>query len=228
MTFHDNANAAIVEGGDVINQLIPQIHDSTRILRTIGEDQQVKFVRVNDPMDPGSINLAVGHYDVVMTIGTSYASRRVEAAQAMMDAIQVWPDLMSIAGDLVAQAQDWPGADKLAERIKKTIPPQFLEEGEGQALTPQQIQEIEQQMQALAMELEAAKKELEDKAVEHQIAMYNAETQRIRALSDNMVDDTKLNQDAIETILKYSAELDKQELQRDSIASRPSASPAGT
>ena len=83
-------------------------------------------------------------------------------------------------------------------------------------------------MQALAMELEAAKKELEDKAVEHQIAMYNAETQRIRALSDNMVDDTKLNQDAIETILKYSAELDKQELQRDSIASRPSASPAGT
>jgi hypothetical protein len=216
LTFHDNANAAIVEAGDVINQLIPQVHDATRILRAVGEDQQLKFIKVNDPMDPNAINLSVGHYDVAMTVGSSYATRRVEAAQAMMDAIQVWPDLMGVAGDLVAKAQDWPGADKLAERLKKTIPPHFLEEGEegGLGVTAEQLQQMQMQMQAMAQELEAKDKELKDKTIEQQIALYNGQTQRIRALSDNMVDDTKLNQDAIRDILKYSAELDAQDLQR--------------
>jgi hypothetical protein len=216
LTFHDNANAAIVEGGDVINQLLPQVCDSTRIMRAVGEDQKIKFVNINDPMDPTSIDLSVGRYDVAMTVGTSYATRRVEAAQAMMDAIQVWPELMNVAGDLVAKAQDWPGADKLAERLKKTIPPHFLEEGEegGLGITAEDLQEMQMQMQVMAAELEAKNKELNDKDIEHQIALYNAQTQRIRALSDNMVDDTKLNQDAIREILKYSKELDSLELQR--------------
>ena len=232
LTFHDNANAAIVEGGDVINQLIPQVYDSTRILRTLGEDQVVKFVRVNDPMDPNAINLSTGHYDVAMTVGSSYATRRVEAAQAMMDAIQVWPDLMGIAGDLVAKAQDWPGADKLAERLKKTIPPQFLSEEEQEGtlgVTPEQIQQMQIALQEGAAQMAELEQQLKDKTIEHQIALYNAETQRIRALSDNMVDDQELQRKGIETILKYSAEVDKIDLQAEktSTPSGPSASPAG-
>lgn len=231
LTFHDNANAAIVEGGDVINQLMPQVYDSTRIMRTIGEDQVVKFVRINDPMDPNAINLSAGHYDVAMTVGSSYATRRVEAAQAMMDAIQVWPDLMGIAGDLVAKAQDWPGADKLAERLKKTIPPQLLSEEEQQGalgVTPEQIQQMQQALQEGAAQMAELEQQLKDKTIEHQIALYNAETQRIRALSDNMVDDQELQRKGIETILKYSAEVDKIDLQQEknSTLSKPSASPA--
>ena len=231
LTFHDNANAAIVEGGDVINQLMPQVYDSTRIMRTIGEDQVVKFVRINDPMDPNAINLSAGHYDVAMTVGSSYATRRVEAAQAMMDAIQVWPDLMGIAGDLVAKAQDWPGADKLAERLKKTIPPQFLSEEEQQdtlGVTPEQIQQMQIALQEGAAQMAELEQQLKDKTIEHQIALYNAETQRIRALSDNMVDDQELQRKGIETILKYSAEVDKIDLQQEknSTLSKPSASPA--
>lgn len=231
LTFHDNANAAIVEGGDVINQLMPQVYDSTRIMRTIGEDQVVKFVRINDPMDPNAINLSTGHYDVAMTVGSSYATRRVEAAQAMMDAIQVWPDLMGIAGDLVAKAQDWPGADKLAERLKKTIPPQFLSEEERQdtlGVTPEQIQQMQMALEEGAAQMAELQQQLKDKTIEQQIALYNAETQRIRALSDNMVDDQELQRKGIETILKYSAEVDKIDLQADknSTLNRPSASPA--
>jgi hypothetical protein len=217
LTFHDNANAAIVEGGDVINQLLPQVCDGTRVMRAVGEDQQIKFVNINDPMDPTSIDLSVGRYDVAMTVGSSYATRRVEAAQAMMDAIQVWPDLMGVAGDLVAKAQDWPGADKLAERLKKTIPPHFLEEGEegGLGITAEQLQQLQMEREAMLQELQKKEQELEDKTIKHRIDMYNAETQRIRALSDNMVDDTVLNQNAIREILKYSKELDDQDIRRE-------------
>lgn len=216
LTFHDNANAAVLEGGDVINQLIPQIYDGTRVIRVIGEDEATKFVRINDPMNPDSVDLSVGMFDVALSTGTSYSTRRVEAAQAMMDAIQVWPQLMSVAGDLVAKAQDWPGADKLAERLKKTIPPQFLEEEEGGGgMPPEQIQEMQMQLQMLSKENELLKtdKTIEFKKLE--VDVYNAETQRIRALSDHEVDANQMEMDAIKTIIEGSKTLDEHDIKRE-------------
>lgn len=234
ITFHDNGNAALLEAGDVINQLIPQVYDGTRILRAIGEDQAPKFVKVNDPMNPEAIDLSVGKFDVALTTGASYTTRRVEAAQSMMEAVQVFPELMSVAGDLIAKAQDWPGADKLAERLKKTIPPHLLGEDEegGLGITAEQLMEMQAAMQELQAKLEEYEREIKDKTVDQQIALYNAETQRIRALSDNEVDATELNMKGIETILKYSNEVDHQEL-KAAIAERQTearmtSKPAGT
>lgn len=221
LTFHDNANAAVLEAGDIINQLVPQVMDGTRIARTIGEDEQVKFVKLNDPYDPNAIDLSVGMFDVALSTGTSYTTKRVEAAQAMMDAIQVWPDLMSVAGDLVAKAQDWPGADKLAERLKKTIPPHFLdeEEGGGLGITPEQLQEMQMQLQQLAAENQEMKMKENNKERELLIDAYNARTQRIRALSDHEVDNNKLEMDALKTILDGSAKLDDMEMRAAALES---------
>lgn len=215
LTFHDNANAAVLEAGDVINQLIPQVYDGTRIARTIGEDETVKFVRLNDPYDPDAIDMSVGMFDVALSTGTSYTTRRVEAAQAMMDAIQVWPNLMSIAGDLVAKAQDWPGADKLAERLKKTIPPQFLEEGEeggGLGVTPEQLQEMQQQLQQLALENQELKMKEKDKSESIRIDAYNAITQRMRALSDNEADVNAHEQAYMKTLIDGANQIDEREM----------------
>lgn len=216
LTFSDNGDAAVLEGGDVINQLIPQIYDGTRVTRTIGEDETVKFVNLNDPMDPNSVDLSIGDFDVALSTGTSYTTRRVEAAQAMMDAIQVWPQLMSVAGDLVAKAQDWPGADKLAERLKKTIPPQFLDPGEegGVGISPEQLQQLQMQMQELSQENQKLKMDRSVDIEKLKIDTYNAETQRIRALSDNQVDGNQLELNAIGQILQHSAKLDEQDIKR--------------
>lgn len=226
LQFHDNGNAAILECGDVVNQLLPQIYDGKRIVRRIGEDEQIKFVELNDPMNPDAIDMAVGKFDTALSTGTSYTTKRVEAAQAMMDAIQVWPQLMSVAGDLVAKAQDWPGAEKLAERLKKTIPPQFLDEEEGGVgITPEQLQEMQmalQQLQAQNMELN---QNLKDKQAELQIDAYNAETQRIRALSDNQVDATETNFKGIKMILDGAAKVDELDLRSAIEANKPT--PAG-
>ena len=239
LTFHDNANAAVLEAGDVINQLLPQIYDGTRIVRTIGEDETTKFVKLNDPYDPESPDMSVGMFDVALSTGTSYTTRRVEAAQAMMDAIQVWPDLMGVAGDLVAKAQDWPGADKLAERLKKTIPPHFLEEEEGGGLgvTPEQLQEMQQQLQQLAMENQELKMKEKDKSEELRIDAYNAITQRMRALSDHEADVNDHEQEYMKMLIDGANKIDEREMreiiegqkleyQKSSLASKESASPS--
>lgn len=207
LTFYDNANAAVLEAGDVINQLIPQIYDGTRVVRIIGEDEQMKFQRVNDPMDPNAVDLAVGMFDVALTTGTSYTTRRVEAAQAMMDAIQVWPQLMTVAGDLVARAQDWPGADKIAERLEQTM--------QGPQIDPAEMQKLQQQLQQLQMENATLKIQNQNKMGELEIKGYDAETKRIGVLSDHEVDMNQMEQNAIAMILDGSKQLDEHDMRRE-------------
>jgi hypothetical protein len=206
VTYYDNGNAAVLEAGDVANQLISQIYDGTRIVRIIGEDEKVKFLRINDPNDPKSPDLSVGQYDVALSTGSNYTTRRVEAAQAMMDAVQVWPQLMSVAGDLVAKAQDWPGAEELAERLQKTIPQQFLDEDEKTQPDP----EVQQLQQAMAMLQHENQQLKESKDIDYKkltIDIYKAETERIRALSDNMVDGNELELKALGQIVDTGLKL---------------------
>jgi hypothetical protein len=221
-TYYDNADSALLEAGDVINQLIPQIYDGTRVVRLIGKDESIKFQRINDPMDPNSIDLGIGLFDVALSTGTSYTTRRVEAAQAMMEAIQVYPQLMEIAGDLVVKAQDWPGADELAERLQKTVPPQFLNEEDRQKvgpppITPQQAQEMQLALQQLQQENQSLKldKTIEFKKLE--IDAFEAETKRISALSsdkDEISDKTPYETEALRMVLENAKTLDDQDIER--------------
>jgi len=216
-TYYDNADAALLEAGDVINQLIPQIYDGTRVVRLIGQDESIKFQRINDPMDPHAIDLGAGVYDVALSTGTSYTTRRVEAAQAMMDAIQVWPQLMQVAGDLVAKAQDWPGAEELAERLKKTIPPQLLDEKDGGGPSPvpaAQVQAMQQHMMELAQENQQLKtdKTLEFKKLE--LLSYGEETKRIQALAIVSGKQNQMELDAMSKLLDGSSKLDEHDIQR--------------
>lgn len=215
-TYYDNGDASILEGGDVINQFIGQIYDGTRIVRIIGEDEAIKFVNLNDPSDAESPNIGTGEFDVTLSTGASFTTRRVEAAEAMMNAVQVYPEIMGIAGDLVVKAQDWPGAQELAERLVKTIPPQLLSPEEQQAsgvqpnqgIPPEQfaaMQEEMTKMQDKLMDLDFQNKQLKlanvNKEEEIKLGWYEAETLRIKALSDHDVDANRMEMDAIAKIL---------------------------
>lgn len=227
LTYYDNGNAAILEAGDIINQLIPQIYDGTRIVRIIGEDESTKLVNVNDPMDPKSPNIAVGNYDVTITTGASYTTRRVEAAEAMMEAIQVYPELMQIAGDIVVKAQDWPGAEELSDRLRKTVPPNLLSEKEKQemgeqgpdanALMQQQAQ-MQEQMQAGMEQLQKLQQEnamLKMKEAagidKNKIDQFNAETSRLKVLADI----AKIDKENEIRMLEHEAEIEQSHLDRE-------------
>ena len=165
--------------------------------------------RIVDPMHPDSIDLSVGEYDVALTTGTSYMTRRVEAAQSMMDAVQVFPQLMQVAGDLIAKAQDWPGADKIAERLAQAMQMQMSQ------VDPQEFQQLQQNLQKLQSENMMLKLEAKNREDELSIKRYDSETQRIRALSDNQVDGNQMEMDAIKMIIDGSAKLDEHDMQRE-------------
>jgi hypothetical protein len=187
----DNLRRAIRHCGRCLLSMIPRYYDTPRIVRILGEDEKPGHATVNTPeVDANGIervmrDLSVGRYDVVVSMGPSFSTKRQEAADAMIQFGQSWPKLMDIAGDKVVMAMDWPGADDIAERIKRSIPPELRGDDDGEQQGPQippEVQQAVQQMQAHIQQLEAALVEAQSGAEKDRIrAEASIETARIAA-----------------------------------------------
>ena len=159
--YQDNLMATLNHLGRVLIDLIPKIYDSERTIRVMREDETHLPVRINVPVmgvggKPVLINdLNQGAYDVRVKTGPSYATRRAEAADAMLQFIQAVPQAAGIAGDLVARNMDWPGADEIADRLKRLLPPQIL--GEAAPFDAQIAQAQAQAYQAALAQAELGK-----------------------------------------------------------------------
>jgi hypothetical protein len=68
-------------------------------------------------------DLTIGKYDVVVSIGPSYATARAEAVDVLTKLLQTNPQMASMAMDLVVENLDFKDADKLAARFRKMLPP---------------------------------------------------------------------------------------------------------
>jgi hypothetical protein len=175
--YHDNLRAAIAEAGKVVNQLIPIVYDTPRTVRIVGEDEATKVLRVNDPSNPQSVDINRGRYDVAVEAGPSYSTRRVEAAESMMQFVQAVPGAAQVASDLIARAMDWPMADTIAERLKKTLPPQLLEGEDGE----EPRQPSPQEMQAMELQQQVAQAEVIEKMASARKAEADADKARYEA-----------------------------------------------
>ena len=161
--YFDNVSRAIRYTGRAIIDLIPKIYDSARVVQIMGADGEKKLQRINQLAEVDGqqkfLDLSVGKYDLVVTQGSNYATKRIEALNSMVEIARVNPAIMQIAGDLIIKAMDWDGAEEIAERLKKTLPPQ-LQDQDPNGLPPE-VQGIIEQGKAQIDELTAKVKELE-------------------------------------------------------------------
>lgn len=163
--YSDNMAKAVAHCGRVIVSMIPKIYDTNRMLATIGEDDQHGMTEINKPMmsenGPITINdMTKGKFDVRVAVGPNYATKRQETAESMMQFIQAFPPAAQVAGDLIAKSMDWPDAEKIAERLKKMLPPGMAEEDDPQAQAQMQQQQMmqaqeAQQQQAMAQQAQS-------------------------------------------------------------------------
>jgi hypothetical protein len=139
-------------------------------------------------------NPGVGTYDVVVTTGPSYMTKRQESLDAMSQLLQGNPQLWAVAGDLFVKNMDWPGAQEMAARFAKTIDPKLMSDDDKSPelqAAEQQIQMMGQEMEGMHTMLQNVQKsmeaqDLDRKNFEAEIKAYQAETQRISAVSAGM------------------------------------------
>jgi hypothetical protein len=95
----------------------------------------------------------------------------------MLAATQANPLLWQIAGDLIIKAMDWPFAKEIAERIKKSIPPQIT--GDEEAMAAMQPQPDPMQEMAARLAAEEARATIEERYAK--VDKMEAETAKIEA-----------------------------------------------
>jgi len=207
-TFHfiDNLSRAIRHTGRILIDLIPKVYTKERIIRVLGEDGTPKTVKVNgqepEPVigpdgkpevdDEGNVimalhSLTVGKYDLTVTSGPSFTTRREEAAAQMTELVRAFPQAAPFIADIMARNFDWPGADEIAKRFEamnpakqQEIPPQIQ----------QQLQEMQQAIQKLSGENQSLKQG-------HDIKMYDAQTKRMNVEGDLANDKAKIGIDML-------------------------------
>jgi hypothetical protein len=212
--FSDNLQRTVRHAGRCILAMIPYYYDAHRVVQIMGEDEKVSSIEINKPA-PADINgapqvpadgesandssvsrtlndMTQGDYAATVRAGPSYDTLRQEAAASMAEWGKNWPKLMDIAGDKVMRVQDWPGADEIADRVAKTIPPELRDDGDEEAepmvQTPrgpipleqagQMLAEMDQQIQEMGQKLEEASSGIEkakvDAASRERVAEINA------------------------------------------------------
>lgn len=178
----DNLARAMRALGRVLLDLIPRVYDVPRVMRILGLDDKPKMVLVHSGNEDaisdelkegvqGIYDLSLGRYDVTVSVGPSYQSRRDEAVNAMTALMQAFPPAASAIGDLYVENMDWPGAPAIAKRLRKMVPPQMLEDDgadpEQQLIAAQQkLQQQGQVMEMMTQQLTQAKEVMRAKQQE--------------------------------------------------------------
>jgi len=146
--FVDNLANAMRRIGILLVEMIPKVYDTERILRIKSEDGSGDFVEINKVIkdeetgkDVVINDLAMGKYDVTVTTGASYATKRIETADSMLQFMTAVPQAGQVAADLVAENMDFNNSDAIAMRLKKGLPLNLLSPEEQEEITkntPQQ------------------------------------------------------------------------------------------
>lgn len=221
-TYHfiDNLAIAIRRTGKIILDLIPKIYDTKRVMQIQAMDGKILNVTIDPKAEQHFqklqaqeedrkqkverilLNPNVGQYDVQADTGPSFATRRMEAFNAMTQIAAQNKDFMNIGGDLYWKVADFPEADILAERWRKTIRPDLLEDGIDPEIektmndASNKIEQLSGLIQTQQQEIKDKEKELTIKAQELDLKLkiataeqarldYDAETKRLVALGNS-------------------------------------------
>ncbi|MCK5563688.1 MAG: hypothetical protein KAJ07_00440 [Planctomycetes bacterium] len=200
--YIDNLNDAIVQLGEVIMEMIPNVYDTQRVIRLLNPDNKtIETITINnrvfDPNDSRLVltenDLSVGKYDVAIEIGPNFTTQRQETARKMTEFLQVLNDQQkALVVDMIPSALDFKGADEMQRRLQVILPKGILPEEAGQPQQPQpptpaeeleaqklQVESEKNQVAAGKNDVEMAKVQLEAAKVAQEAEDADARTREI-------------------------------------------------
>lgn len=188
--YIDNLQRSLEYAGRQLVDLIPKVYDNERVIRLMpehGHEGQEKFESINrvvythDGVPVVMNDLSAASFDIRVTIGKSYATRRMEAADGLWQFAKALPPEVSVnILDLIAKNLDIPESDEMAKRLHRMVPQQLLTDPNDPNAPPPQPDPA-QQAAAAAAQMELQKMELEVQKGQGELAKIQAEIERADA-----------------------------------------------
>lgn len=209
--FADNLSRSIEHVGRILVSAIPEVYDTPRIIRIIGAEDEPTMIGINGaPIQQGQkrpFDIKSGSYDVRVVTGPSYTTKRQETVAALNQLFQAQPQMMQIFGDIYFKNSDFAGAEAMAARAEKLLPPNLKDDQQQQdpqvAQMRQQLQQAGQEIQQLQQQLQQADAESKNKQAENQL---KAAELQLKA--------KEIEQKGLESNNKFSLEAQKLEVEK--------------
>ncbi|MDE2104516.1 MAG: hypothetical protein KGL39_45190 [Patescibacteria group bacterium] len=173
--FGDNHNKSVEHIGRIVVGMLPVIYNTARALLAVNEENGESMVGVNGQILPGqqqTVDLTQGSFAVRVATGPSYLSARQEAFAMFQQLFAGNPQMAANYMDLAFRNADFAGAQEMADRARKMLPP-ALQEDNGQdpqlMMLQQQNQQLTQAVQTLKAQLESKQMETQASLQEHQM-----------------------------------------------------------
>jgi len=209
--FFNSINRAIATGGEIVNEMIPRVYDTERVLTLMMPDKGMKNVTVNRQTDEYGENIEndirKGTYQVRLKPGPSYEGQKEQALQSLRDVLQIDPTTFNLVADLYAENLPLANTIEIKNRLKTRVSPAIIEAGKtgempqegAQGPTPEQ-QQMQQQaqfqqaqlqikMQELALKQKESQAEIEIERMKLQIAQLelagDVEESKMRFMSES-------------------------------------------
>lgn len=200
--YIDNLAIAVEHAGRVIVDMIPHIYDTARVIRIRNESGKGKSVTINEKFTDKEGNevlydLTTGKYDVVVSVGPSYATQRAEAADSLTSFVQAVPSVAPAIMDLIAKYSDWPGSEEMSKRLEKMLPPELRDiddEDNPNASGPQGSPPSNEPSPVELLQVAQEEEKLKGLQIDNQIkeAKLNQEEAQIKALVAEMMEKGEL------------------------------------
>jgi hypothetical protein len=203
----DSLNRAIACGGQIIDEMIPQVYDSERELMLNMPDTGMTKVTLNQQQDEyGSQiknDMTTGKYQIRLLPGASFEGQKKENLESIQTVLQADPQLFRLLADLYVDNLPMANNIEMRNRLRTIVPPEIIQAGKtGQPIPekPQQpppevmfkMQELQlkqqeamQNAQFKMRELELKERELQLKGIvtgqDISVAMQKVQGERLEA-----------------------------------------------
>lgn len=208
----NSINRAITAGGRIVNQMIPRVYDTERVMSLMMPDEGRQSVIVNQQQDEYGENvkndLRKGSFEVRLQAGPSYEGQKAEALQSLNLALQGNPQIFNLIADLYAENLPLTNTLEIRNRFKTLVPPEIIEAGKSGKM-PQQAQQPNAQDQAAMAEAEYKKHKIELEKQKIQMEMQEIKSKDELAQKEMQLKYLEAASSLEEAKLRYMSETDR-------------------
>jgi hypothetical protein len=222
--FFNSINRAIATGGEIVNEMIPRVYDSERVMTLMMPDKGMKNVTINREVDEygESIenDIRKGTYQVRLKPGPSYEGQKEQALQSLREVLQADPESWVLIADLFAENLPLANTIEIKNRLKTRVSPQIIEAGKTGEMPQQQGPSPEQQ--AVQIQMQQMQQDQQFKQAQIQLKQQELALKQKQDQSDLEIEQMKLEIAKLELAgsieeskMKFMAETHRTESDKD-------------
>ena len=171
--FFNSVNRAIAAAGQVINEMIPRVYDTERVIALMTPDEGMKNITINAQSDDYGEHIEndirKGTYQVRLLPGPSYEGQKEQALHSLREILQADPAAFNLIADLYADNLPLANTIEIKNRLKTLVSPQVIEAGKTGQMPDQSNQPPSPEQQAAQADAQFKQAQIEIKKQELQI-----------------------------------------------------------